>query len=488
MLSLCVMPALRASHALSSTLAEYVRAVMDNATEANISAHLFQLASLPIPQPGLFDVADPDRWRDPLADVDTLPASSRDGADSKWGSAIGGLIESVKSDDDGKRKIAIGRLARLHEAGLLNETERKDFGDALWCLRKPQSGLPAATGMYDFATLHLPEPTPGIASETFKKFYLSEDLPPIIKKVTLPDGRPGEQMELGAGRPSFFVNVIRGTRYQDAQHEDDWKVDWTEAEALQLFDVVERWWTSEGEALTARPKETDKSVFFRRDLTERADAILDVIAAVVLPRLAEDGAPLRRVRQLLDALERAGGSAESAWGVLAVTCPSESATAASKLRQGLASADPRRGRVAAKGVLEWCHGAVRQKSALPRDLLYELGYVVSGRRQPLLLPALQAAAALLNEYPTVIDARFIELLLTGLEYLYPETEYRAVPPDATAPVPYDLVPIARTAGARLANALAAAGNDDNSAVKRWLVRSKDDPLSYVRRAVLANDK
>ncbi|WP_168341174.1 SIR2 family NAD-dependent protein deacylase [Rhizobium laguerreae] len=85
-----------------------------------------------------------------------------------WENRIRELINSVGADHELSRMRAVLRLSQLEEAGVLTEDERRMVADAVWG-RIGAEGLPQGKGIFPHVFLMLPEPSPGISSDAFRK-------------------------------------------------------------------------------------------------------------------------------------------------------------------------------------------------------------------------------------------------------------------------------------------------------------------------------
>src|SRR5207248_3035220 len=82
---------------------------------------------------------------------------------SSWTSAISNLLRVVRAGKAEARARAASRLAVVNRLDLLSDTERVEFGRALWSRIDSTKGLPADTHFLDFSFLHLPEREAGEA-------------------------------------------------------------------------------------------------------------------------------------------------------------------------------------------------------------------------------------------------------------------------------------------------------------------------------------
>ncbi len=84
-----------------------------------------------------------------------------------WDKRVAELIDWVRKDAGDDRYRAVSRLWLLHLKGVLTETERQGFAEALWSKRTSPSGLPEDTNFYPGVFLQMPEPKSGMAVPAF---------------------------------------------------------------------------------------------------------------------------------------------------------------------------------------------------------------------------------------------------------------------------------------------------------------------------------
>jgi len=97
------------------------------------------------------------------------PKISRGPNETNWARRIAQLIAAARTDKSLDRERSILRLSQLYRWNILQPTEAKEFGVALWDHREGIDGLPINTGLLAHVILTLPEPTPGLAKQVFAK-------------------------------------------------------------------------------------------------------------------------------------------------------------------------------------------------------------------------------------------------------------------------------------------------------------------------------
>ncbi|MEG8049367.1 SIR2 family protein [Sphingomonas aurantiaca] len=91
---------------------------------------------------------------DPTNVVTTLPKDLR--RSSEWADAVALALRAAMVPET--RSYAVRRLELMHEAGLLDEAERRTFGEALWTAGSLIDGLPGGTDYHPVAFLDRPAP------------------------------------------------------------------------------------------------------------------------------------------------------------------------------------------------------------------------------------------------------------------------------------------------------------------------------------------
>jgi hypothetical protein len=151
------------------------------------------------------------------------------------------------------------------------------------------------------------------------------------------------------------------------------------------------------------------------------------------------------------------------------------------MRMGLASEDPAVAREAVSSLNIWLQAASRTASGIPappRDLLREIGVMITTRRKSVLAWALQVARWTFSSGSAEQRVAFRQLTLHGLGYLTEELRY-----DRDHGVDGEIdIPLLRWGCIHLALAMSVAGHEADPTLTRWVEMAQDDPLAEVRHA------
>ena len=194
-----------------------------------------------------------------------------------------------------------------------------------------------------------------------------------------------------------------------------------------------------------------------------------------------------RIKGLIEEIGKAGWPTEAILPILIKVMPAMYDAVVKTFRKQIVATERRRARAAVEGIYHWLIYANRFSiPGPPKDLLYELGNIVQGRRQPALDWALQYVTQIIVEAPEQIDAVFIECLCRGLEFLLQETDYRGDNGTPQRTLEFEKMPFCRELCAKLASALNKTSYANDYAVQEWLKAAQDDPLPEVRYALVTS--
>ena len=395
----------------------------------------------------------------------------------QWQSAIDLIVRGLTSDAAARRR-ASNRMIPLVDSNLLSENESQEIAAALWIERHtPKDGLPANTGFYDWAFLSFPEPSPGLAEESFINKWL-------------PDG--GETGWQHKDTIQIFGNSPNGLNH-DIEDVDSrlWQIgqgmltlrscgkqlSLSDAQKQNLVKLVEIWADAAIPAL-AMP---DHRLFSRvgRAHQQRMGEVSSILP-VIMDRI-EVTKPLgeRLYTKIQAMLEYQMPVFVLAAG-LAIVTPDHTREVATALRIGVTSDDYELATDAVLGIYRWLEAASDTESKVlppPDDLVREIGIAIASRRNTVITTSLQSAAWIFENGQDSHKEILQSLVEDGLRYLAQELRYDRKHEDP------DEVPRKRLCCATLAAAMAKSGLDESPVVAHWLGIAKEDPLPEVRQAL-----
>jgi len=219
------LPPFRQHYILHGSVDNLFERILYAMHQSEILQRIPELLSLPIPKEMGFEVSDSRRWSEPFNHIKWLEDTklNPDFDRSAWSAPIANLVRVVKDGTYEARERAVLRLEKLHEIDGLTSEENNAFGKALWSRIDPNTGLPSATGFYDFVFLNLPETEAGISKENFRKYLLSKDFPRIVQRSIAPDGKQSKSASIGSPENRYIREWLGGTIPLFSQNEEEKK-------------------------------------------------------------------------------------------------------------------------------------------------------------------------------------------------------------------------------------------------------------------------
>jgi hypothetical protein len=369
-----------------------------------------------------------------------------------WSHRVAALIEAVRTEHNLNRCRAIWRLLAMHDAGALNETEKINFGEALWSQRAEPNGFPDHADLYGHVFLRLPEPQAGMAEQAF-----------ALKVVkTLCEG----------GINEFTLKSLCGSALDNKGKLIAAPL--MVSDALAIFDKCLEW----------KPRNVEQPDFFGHDRQNNRDIgnnIGPCLSDAILPAIQADDLGSERTAKWIAAL--GDGSVESLVQTapeLAIKFPERKEDAISFIRRGLAGRADVAVYSAAMAVNRFIKYHAADTMVFPAALSGDIVAICSARRDPGLLMALNTARRLLNA--NLVGQEDVKRLVEALDLLLAETTYADW--DDRDPRTRTLSLIRRDS-VRLANGLKESGASGRG-LDEWLSIAGNDAVPEVRFALLTN--
>lgn len=139
------------------------------------------------------------------------------------------LLQKSSSAIKEERSRALLRLEQLHRLNLLNNEQIKSLGITLWSQVDEKAGFPKNTDFYKFVFLKLPHPENIDPVLVFKEFVLKEPFPVQGSKI-------GNGVSITGGNIQIYHDILVGT---------ETGIDWSEDEAIQIFNKLTEWWNAD---------------------------------------------------------------------------------------------------------------------------------------------------------------------------------------------------------------------------------------------------
>ena len=135
------------------------------------------------------------------------------------------FFSRASSNSPAARKWAVSTLGRLHDAGLLDHAELKQFADALWG-QVDSNGLPSGTTYHRFAFLSLPHPMGVEPVERFKEY---------VRGARFPAQESQTRTTIGLGGDPTLCRDICAAR----------DVEWSKKDLHSIISRLVQWWDAD---------------------------------------------------------------------------------------------------------------------------------------------------------------------------------------------------------------------------------------------------
>ena len=478
------LPLFREDHSLYSSINALFKRALFALPQSSILDKIPILLSLPVVSEGGFDVGFEELWDEPLRFIKWLPDTklNLEFDRSAWAAPITNLIRIVEHGSREARRRAVARLVTIYSIDGLTDEENGHFARALWSKVDPNTGLPSDTDFFDSSFLHLPEPNEGVAKDLFKRDALSTEFPCFgsLSKWDYDKSKATRHIRqlIHASSPFF----------SDPEGASSRGIDWTEGEAVELFQKVVNWWEIEKKHL-----QDAKSHFTQRLAEDFLPELMEFLWTVIFPRLTSAEILHKNLAlKLLSEMEGAGLYLQQNTPLALFIVPGTTIQAARKLRMRLNSSVFDEVRQAIIDLFYWIVYGHRQILPYPpADLLNEWVNTIVKRQQPGLALAIGQMAVLIEKVPAALDEQQFHSLYIGLEYLLtdtklPTSEERERIDLTPQTIPVEYRPEYREMAVKLAYQLYAHFESSNQDIPEilliWKTTSQNDVLPEVRRA------
>lgn len=406
---------------------------------------LLDVISLPLPDEHKIR-GDENDWPEVITGID-YTLFFRPKSDERFAQRIETLIERVKSGDAFVRERAALILVHLSEAKILNPEENEAFGEALWGRVNPPELFPSDVNLYKFAMLSLPCPNPEIAKRAFELTFLN---PAALGEIT----------------ERNLIEISRATRDRKDRGR---LLSLSSEQARLLFNALIQW----------SPEAEDFDIFANSKNRKIKEMIGATLANAVLPSLSEEKFTENDFQKILALID--SGRAPSALEALPESLrshPSHLKTITDYILRGLLNRDDKVVFSAFNAVYRWLAlREAKQVVPLPTEIADTVFTILTTRREPGLLHALQLAGLLIDA--GYLSESYQQRLVETLEALRIETSYdswNSADPRTTT------ITLVRARCVRLAQKLTNTSSHHDG-LAGWIEDAKTDPMPEVRYAL-----
>jgi hypothetical protein len=460
------------------SLCNIFRRVIWAMSEDRLFQEIYHLLSLPMPEKNSIAYSAGGRWEDPLAMVPWRIEKYRikfpkDFDRGIWDSPIKSLINTVKNGGQINRPIAINRLKAIYEIGGLTEEEEKNFGTAIWSW-VDQYGLPECTGLYKSEYFLLPAPEKGKIKDLIKRYLLKSAISAEVGTLLF--------------TARFFHHTAMG---------EGFIITWTEEEVSLIFNKLCEYWDERKKKLDS-PIKTSIEYVEQRNSKIFFQQYPEIIAQVILPiiRNTNNDQVVKKIENLLIDMEGKKISLNAVKPALLFINKRESASIKNDELEGLNSLNPVIVCESIKGIYFWlCFSSLYDSfPEFPQELLDKLIWVISARRLPGLLDAIEYIGLIVKNLPDRLMDCHINDICKAINYLIDDTSPDIIRERKRAgywlPIEIKDIPHYRAEVSYLAYLLYKNLNRQNKKIARDISRWKEifenDPLPEVKKIWKAN--
>ncbi|MUG23252.1 SIR2 family protein [Paenibacillus macerans] len=328
-------------------------------------------------------------------------------------SVIDKLINSVVGKP-AVREIAANRLGKLYEVDLLNDEQSKEFADALWSQKDPESGLPSHTSFYKDVFLNLPYPASEKPDMLFKGNILNGCLP-IQKK------RQSSGISLTRGDIPIVIEIERGSKRLPFNKTG---VIWTENEANTILKKLLEWWDSDKQYLK-RDREEYWFGSISDEFRSRFRHLVIIIALAIAPQLSDSSSKITKesLLRLFKEVSDHNIPVLRARAACALIFNKDMSDMYNDILSALSSKDNSCIVDALNAILELLaiEGESNASSDSMDKILRHLSQMILWRRHDGLVSVINTMAFITMNFPRFLNEQLLSDVLIGLQYLCDES-------------------------------------------------------------------
>ena len=438
---------------------------------SRMSAHFFDLMSAPVVGMNGFQTFN-GQYVEPAyvlpRNID-LPARDSE-TEAKWRDLIGLVVRGLLEGGEARKRASM-RLWRIARNGVLTQLEEQEVAKALWQDDIAESGeLPRDTDLMDWPFLLLPEPSVGLAEQTFRKKWLE------CAAFIVTEGEESEPLSMEDINSALWQigMALQGLRRSGRE------LALSEAEVSGMASLVERW------ADTSLPIELR---LMQRQELPFTEGILSLERGIsglqfVVAEIGECCAIGEKLFKKAQEFQNHGVRTRSLAAGLVKSCPNLFSEIVQWMRTGIASDDKQTASDAIRGLSFWLRTSSERLNDIQAptvDLVREIGVIVATRREPALAAALECGKAILTFGTEEQKSEVRELLFEGLIYLEKALSYDQKSDVESGERGAEMdIPLLRWGCVELAHAMRHDGLENESVIVNWIERASSDPMPEVR--------
>ncbi|MFC1490357.1 anti-phage defense-associated sirtuin Dsr2 [Candidatus Latescibacterota bacterium] len=326
------------------------------------------------------------------------------------------LIKKSKSTSYQERKRATFRLIRFYEFGLLNSTQEKAFGIALWIHTVKNTGFPADVDFYNFAFINLPHPSTVNPLNLFREYISKTAF--LVQKDTKEKG-----IRIIDGNIPICKEILGGTKRFYSKKEIE-GIEWTQDELIILFDKLYYWWQADKDYLKDKH---DEALWgnTKNEFLARFENLVNILAIVILPRLSPDidDKTKDKIALLLSEFDEYGLPSTSAKASSLTVFPGKIEKVLSEIQNKAISSELKEVIKAFEGIFFLITLKMKNKIPnIPNNILSPIIQCINWRCNPGLIPAINQLKIIITNIPDAITEKEMSSVLFGLDFLIHETE------------------------------------------------------------------
>jgi len=346
---------------------------------------------------------------------------------TSWDTPISHLIQFAGNTNIEIRKRSLFRLVIIYELNGLSQEEIDSFQKGLWAQIDTITQLPANTGFLNNAFLRLPQPSIGYAEEKIRKWLVTSSIPLSITQTSNIDGKPKYSFKLGD--QSDLKNYVK-TWINSSKHlkfkgygEQDYYIDWSEEEILELTTKIKEYWTNQIPLLkNFQEKGLEPFTSMLQESLEDLLILFEEIVILEFDKISKDS-DIEQINELLKDISQSGFCINSALPGVLLVKPEKFKFVRNEIRQGIFSKNKIITSESINGFYNWALLASNGKLTPPdQELISDFIYTILLQKEPGLSNALHIASSLLIRYPNFFTEEQVDNLILSLEKIQQITE------------------------------------------------------------------
>lgn len=325
-------------------------------------------------------------------------------------------MEKLISENLEDRTWAIVKLGALHLSGMLDDMQKKIFGEKLWDNVDPKTGFPLQSheGFFKVDFIDLPHPSKINPRRLFEKYIFEwqDDLFPIIGSTS---------MSLTFGDSKICNEIMRAYNVLSQN-----KVSLSEKKASNILEKIVTCWNQYKERISLEQQRVPSLFAFGKDeLKRRSYTLIGLLTKVVIPNLSAKTSKnvKNNAENLLNEMESQGLICNAARIASIGIFPEKRESIWNEMRRKFYSHDPS---VSGNAFLGIAILLLMKKDANfdldVAQILFPLTNCIKDRSFSSLYSAFDIFEYILTELPEALNEEYINDALLGLELIQSESD------------------------------------------------------------------